>query len=800
MASHRIGAGILLLVGILLGAGPHPARAATPEALCRTAGSEAVAGQSGDSGLQQASASAETILARRGASPEAAEQALRALEVGSDSPQAASAEDLAAYCAVAGEAMRHAPMGSPAQAQAFLLSAARYAQLADEPAIAARAAYRLGLSATVPQASGASRSARGALRAASVDPSPLLAEASASGRCAALLDPAFLSGPSLGVSHASLECAVEQASEAGDSEILSLSQLRLARLHLVAARRMPEAADELLAQAVEAAVAGLSSAAGIGAPRLRAELIGRLTEAALDSGADSPAIAGAIAAMRASAPNDPAALAFAAALEGRLALRRGDRASASAALQQAVFLEGQRSQPLRLADWLLLLAEAEPARREVLLMQAYRALESVRPLLPLADPLTEESTFELRMRPVFEAAVAIQLAVGEEEEELRRIAAAQEIVEAFRQAEIQSALGSECVPPSPPVEPGDLVAGEILLYPVLLEDRIELISAARVGDGEAPHYRRLPVNRQAGRATVTRLANDMAYSIAYGSDDSWREPARQLYDLLIAPIEAQLGPDSTLVVVPDGPLRGIPFAALLDADGTYLVERTRLSIAPALSYSRPGAPRDGQPLSVVAASLEKDVRLPAGFFPALAGTAAEARVAAGLGDPDQAGGRYIEDFSKADLNRALSREQVDVLHLATHAAFNGRSDRSFIVADNEAIPLGELRELIGSSRTRGEEIDLLVLSACETAVGDDQASMGLAGAAVQAGAVSAIASLWQVSDAGTVELMRHFYQAYGEGQGKAAALRNAQVALIRSGQDLADPSIWAAFTLLGAWR
>ena len=91
-------------------------------------------------------------------------------------------------------------------------------------------------------------------------------------------------------------------------------------------------------------------------------------------------------------------------------------------------------------------------------------------------------------------------------------------------------------------------------------------------------------------------------------------------------------------------------------------------------------------------------------------------------------------------------------------------------------------------------------SACETAVGDDEASMGLAGAAVQSGAVSAIASLWKVSDAGTVALMQAFYGFYRQGQSKSEAMRNAQLAMIDKGGAFADPSVWAAFTLLGAWR
>jgi CHAT domain-containing protein len=204
-------------------------------------------------------------------------------------------------------------------------------------------------------------------------------------------------------------------------------------------------------------------------------------------------------------------------------------------------------------------------------------------------------------------------------------------------------------------------------------------------------------------------------------------------------------------------------------------------------------------LAVVAASLQKAVALPAGDFPKLEGTAQEARLAVEVGGVG-AKNRLILDFRKADLQAALADAHVDVLHVATHAAFNGRSERSFVVANDEAISLSELRALIASDRVRGDELSLLVLSACETAVGDDQASMGLAGAAVQAGAQSALASLWEVSDAGTVELMRGFYSAYRAGLGKAAALRQAQLRMIATGGGLDRPGVWAAFTVLGGWR
>src|SRR5688572_11153083 len=111
----------------------------------------------------------------------------------------------------------------------------------------------------------------------------------------------------------------------------------------------------------------------------------------------------------------------------------------------------------------------------------------MRPLLPRTDPLTEESIFSLHMRRVFEAAVEAQLA-GAVGEDPARIRVTQEIVENFRQAELISAVGSECIPPRNPVRPEDLAVGEVLLYPLLLPDRVELLYVAG-GAGDA-RYRR----------------------------------------------------------------------------------------------------------------------------------------------------------------------------------------------------------------------------------------------------------------------------------------------------------------------
>jgi CHAT domain-containing protein len=237
----------------------------------------------------------------------------------------------------------------------------------------------------------------------------------------------------------------------------------------------------------------------------------------------------------------------------------------------------------------------------------------------------------------------------------------------------------------------------------------------------------------------------------------------------------------------------------LDANGKFLIERTRLAVAPALAFSQPGPDRAGRNAAIVAGALSKEVRIGGITYPKLEGAAEEALAATQSYGANNRQGVLISDLTAASLVSALSKGQVDVLHLATHAAFNGQSDQSYIVVDTQLVPLSTLRALIVGNRARGDELDLIVLSACETALGDDQASMGLAGAAVQAGAHSAIASLWSVNDASTALLMKAFYARYRSGDSKSEALRQAQLSLLADPR-YQRPNYWAAFALIGGWR
>lgn len=775
------------------------ARAALSDQLCGAAATAVVRPFPTSADLTRAAAATESRLARR-EGVELFQSIAEGLDVPAVTAERPTPASIAEYCAAAGELMRISPQGSQFQAQSYLLNAFRLAQGNSLQGIASLTAYRLGLvSLSGPTVAGArgARGKRGGTTAAVRDASALKSLSP----CDVLLNRGALSNTNLALSFASLECSAQQARSAGDMKTAALATLRLARLRLALAEANIDVATAYRIEAGRLAIQGLAYARPIEDPALRAEVMARLVSAAIEAGGSSAAILEpAVVEIRDADPGNPATGAFAAALRARLTLADGNAPAARRLLEDAMLLESQRPLPSRLPEWRLLMADADPENRETHILAAFDALEAIRPLLPRFDPLTEETAFSLYMRRVFQTAVDVQLTSAEGPAEVVRVRAAQKIVEAYRQAELQSVFGSECIPARDPLRPETLNASEVLLYPILLPDRLEILYIAGGSAGKSGTFRRLPPNRNANRETVSRLVETLVLSLSYDEDDSWRQASRQLYDLLIKPVESELKPGSVLAVVPDGALRALPFSVLLDADNHYLVERTRVSVAPSLAYSQPGGRREEVRQEMVSASLELEVNLPAGYFEKLSGTAEEAREAALVDGKRISRALFLENFTKRDLIDALTRDQVDVLHLATHASFNGRSDRAFIVANGEIILLSELRQILSQNRTRGDELDLLVLSACETAVGDDEASMGLAGAAVQAGARSVIASLWPVNDAGTTRLMKSFYERYRSGSSKSASLREAQLAMIEAGGASANPNIWAAFTLLGAWR
>jgi CHAT domain-containing protein len=147
----------------------------------------------------------------------------------------------------------------------------------------------------------------------------------------------------------------------------------------------------------------------------------------------------------------------------------------------------------------------------------------------------------------------------------------------------------------------------------------------------------------------------------------------------------------------------------------------------------------------------------------------------------------------------LRQGDFGIVHIASHGQFAPDAAESFLLTAHGRLTMTQLAQMVGRLRFRDQPLDLLTFSACETAQGNDRAALGLAGVAIQSGARSALATLWQVSDEASAALMQAFYQHLHEpGVSRAQALQQAQVKLLKQ-ERFADPFFWAPFLLINNW-
>jgi CHAT domain-containing protein len=159
-----------------------------------------------------------------------------------------------------------------------------------------------------------------------------------------------------------------------------------------------------------------------------------------------------------------------------------------------------------------------------------------------------------------------------------------------------------------------------------------------------------------------------------------------------------------------------------------------------------------------------------------------------------------EDFSQKQLQQSLQTVPYAIVHLATHGLFSPDPAENFIITgQGEKVTFGQLESFIRAGTVGNQQIDLVMLTACETAIGDDRGTLGLAGVAIRAGARSAIASLWQVEDRTTATITEDFYRFLKDPRlNKAQALQQAQIQAIHSRSSVV-PGKWAPLVLVGNW-
>lgn len=365
----------------------------------------------------------------------------------------------------------------------------------------------------------------------------------------------------------------------------------------------------------------------------------------------------------------------------------------------------------------------------------------------------------------------------------------------LRQAVILAArLHAASLPPLPaqqgaarpqPVATLDPTAA--IVYPIVLPDRLAVI-AVLPNQPLAYHASASP------QAEVLATLRQFRQSLNPVYPNTLRlQVSQQLYDWLIRPFRPafEQAHIKTLVFTLDAPLRDLPMAALHDGQH-YLIEQYRLALAPNLTLL-PATPwADLSPVTLLAAGLSTARQ----GFPPLPSVLAEL---AAITRYFPAHTLVNAEFTEVSLAQAFQNWPAPIVHIASHAQSGPTPNTSFILTWDRKIWANNFRKLIEANLRKSTIIELLVLSACQTASGDQRAALGLAGLAVRSGARSVVATLWAVNDHSTAELMAVFYQHLMRQLDRSSALRQAQLNLLHS--DVYEhPYYWAPFILIGDWR
>lgn len=363
---------------------------------------------------------------------------------------------------------------------------------------------------------------------------------------------------------------------------------------------------------------------------------------------------------------------------------------------------------------------------------------------------------------------------------------ARDVVESIKVAELRDYFRDDCVDTAlSRVTQLDVVSPTAaVVYPILLPDRMELLVTLPSG------LRRFVV--PTGEAVITREVRQFRQMLERRTTRQYLRHARQLYQWLIQPLEDDLvaAKIDTLVFVPDGSLRTIPMGALHDGR-QFLVEKYAVAITPGLKLTDP-RPLDRKRPRILAVGVTEAVQ----GFPAL--PEVEAELAALR---DTFGGTLLlnSQFSVANIERELKTGTYSIVHIASHGEFGGEVDKTFLLAFDGKLNMDRLDQLIGVFKWREEPLELLTLSACDTAQGDDRAALGLAGVAVKAGARSAVATLWSVNDEASAGLVSDFYRELkNPSVSRAGALQRAQVKLL-SDPRYNHPGFWSPYLLINNW-
>lgn len=363
---------------------------------------------------------------------------------------------------------------------------------------------------------------------------------------------------------------------------------------------------------------------------------------------------------------------------------------------------------------------------------------------------------------------------------------ARQTLELLKRAELADYFQDSCVAKLQGKTRGieNLAGGTAAIYPIALPDRLAIL----VSLSEGLRLYTAPVTAEA----LSREVRALRHGLEKRTSREYLTASHRVYDWLVRPLEADLAKAgvNTLVFVPDGVLRTFPLAALHDGKD-YLVTRYAVVTSPGLSLTDPRPPRRSEGRLLVGA-LTESVQ----GFAALPAVADEVDAL----EKTHTGTVLANDaFRASRFESEIETGAYSIVHVASHGEFGQSAGETYLLAHDGRITLDELQARLGGSAYRNRPVELLALSACETAAGDDRAALGLAGVAVKAGVQSSLATLWSVSDRASTVLVSEFYhQLQDPALNKAQALQAAQQRLLADAR-YKHPAYWSPFLLIGNW-
>jgi CHAT domain-containing protein len=522
--------------------------------------------------------------------------------------------------------------------------------------------------------------------------------------------------------------------------------------------------------------------------------------------------------------NDPFQLADALVVRGTLHQRAGRRAAAlqdlEAARRVAPAIEDRAMRDKMVSDiaaaTALTMREVDDARTIAELDRSITYVREQQSHIRLAQLLLERGRAHLRLgrsaeaERDFNAGIAeledqrhrlgerdLRIAYFDQAEKLfsdlallllqrRRAGEAYEVLERSRARELLDAATGRTMQPMPLHELQRSLGPRVTVVTyIAAEDRV----VAAVLTRDSLRFVQGHANAAELRGIVDRIGGAFSAQKPLG-----RQDLRRLHDTLIAPLRVSAG--TRLIFVPDRFLYRVPFAALMNAHGDYLMQRHVISVAPSATLYVRNTARDralaaasGAPSALVVASGER----PEGFdsLPALRSTTAEARAIAAM----YAGSRVAMTAAGGDV--LAQGADTDVMHFATHAVINDKvpSDSMLLIGANTRLRVADI-EAARLDRTR-----LVVLGACSSGIGKPlrgEGVLSLARAFMAAGVPSVIGTVAPVEDVASATLLTQFHAAYARGLDAPSALRHAQLAMLHHrNPSFADPARWSAFQVIG---